>query len=190
MDMNADLRFTIAAVFFLLLSLVAVATLVFFLRKLTNEYAKGKSQGIDKHWWRFVVPTLVAVGAAIWLHHGNTLWYSWIFLTVVCIGIPMLVSFFLLRDVLEKKNERLSMLAALLLFLNAAIFACQWYWHFHMAHAEEYDSGSTENPHVSQRNYFFIPLWVVTILFGGAAGYVWRKESRRENNELLPYYSA
>lgn len=188
--MDADLRFTLAAVFFLLLALIAIATLVFFLRKLTVEYAKAKQDGIDKHWWRFVVPTLVAVVIAIWLHLGGALWYQWIYLLVACIAIPMAVTFFLLRDVLEKKNERLSMLAALLLFLNAAIFACQWYWYFHQAHAEEMDSGSFENPHISSRNYFFIPLWVVTILFGGAAGYLWRKENRQENSELLPYYAA
>ena len=188
--MDADLRLTLAAVFFLLLALIAVSTLVFFLRKLTLEYSKAKSDGIDQHWWRFVVPTLVAVGIAIWLHHGGALWYQWLYLIVVSIGIPMAITFFLLRDVLEKKNERLTMLAALLLFLNASLFACQWYWHFHLAHAEKMDEGNFENPHLTARNYFFIPLWALTLVIVAAAGYIWRKENRRENNELLPYYAA
>ena len=188
--MDADLRLALAAVFFLLLALIATATLVFFLRKLTLEYAKSKSDGIDRHWWRFVVPTLLALAIAIWLHLGFAPWYQWLYLVAAAIGVPMAVTFLLLRDVLEKKTERLSMLAALLLFLNAAIYGCQWYWHFHHAHAESIAQGNFENNHIFARNYFFIPMWVLTIIVLGAAGYVWRKENRKENNELLPYYSA
>jgi lysylphosphatidylglycerol synthetase-like protein (DUF2156 family) len=188
--MDAALRLTLAAIFFLLLSLVAVATLVYFLRKLTVEYAKAKSDGVDQHWWRFVVPTLLAVIAAVWIHLGGALWYQWLYLIIPCIAIPMAISFFLLRDTLEQKIERLSMLAALLLFLNASIYACLWYWHYHHAHASDIDAGNFENPHIVARNYFFIPLWIVTILVGGAAGYLWRKENRKGNDELLPYYSA
>ncbi|CAB9513108.1 expressed unknown protein [Seminavis robusta] len=189
--MDYSTRFTLAAIVFLLLSFVAIATLVYFLRKLTVEYAKLKSDGVEKHWWRFVLPTIVAIAAAVWLDWEGQVWWDYVYFFLVCIAVPMGVTFFVLKETLESKNERMLMLAALLFFLNASIYSCMWYWHYHQAHAEEYESGEIEeNPHISHLYWFHIPLWVVTGLVAASAGFVWRREQRKENNELLPYYGA
>jgi len=114
--------------------------------------------------------------------------FNFLYLIVACIGIPFAIAYYSLKEVLEKKNERLSMLLALLFLVSATIYAADWFWHFRSAHAAEMDAGTFENPHVFARNCYMIPLWLATILLGGTAGYLWRKEGRKENEDFLPSY--
>ena len=186
--MDAKLQFTLLFVVFLLLAVAAVGSLVFYLRKLTVEYAKAEVPD-KQHWWRYAVPSFLAILFASFQGLDGSL-FNYLYFFILCIAAPMAAAFFALRETLEKKTERLTMLAALLLFVNASIYGANWYWHYRVAHAEEMDAGTYENPHVAARNWYFIPLWVVTIVVGGSAGYLWRKESRKENDDLLPSYYA
>ena len=186
--MDTTLRFTLLFVLFLLLALTAVGCLVFFLRKLTVEYAQAEVPD-KQHWWRYAVPSAAAIIFAFWQGRDGSI-LNFLYFFIACIGVPMGLAFFALRESLEKKTERLTMLAALLFFVNASIYGADWCWHFRGAHAEEIDAGTFENPHLTARNYYFIPLWVLTVIIGGAAGYLWRKESRKENDGLLPAYYA
>lgn len=183
--MGAKLRFTLLFAIFLLLTLIAVAGLVYFLRLLTQEFAKNEDDSDKKHWWRYVCPTFVAVFFSYWMPTpGDSLLWNYCFFVVFCIGVPFGLAFVFLRDTLENRKERISMLFSLLLFLHASAFASMWYFHFRHAHAEEIDAGTFENNHLMSRNYFFIPIWILAIFFGAGSTWLWRKaESEKKESE-------
>jgi hypothetical protein len=180
--MSLYTRFTVAWIFYLLVAFIAAGALLFFLRKITVEYAKR--EGTKKHWWRYAVPTAVAILLASFQRMGSGTIAHYLYLIFVGLLIPFAVAFFVLRESIEGKKERILMIFSLLLFLNVSFFTTHWYYHYRGAHSGGFDDGI--NPHLSERNWFLIPFWVVTFLVALVSAHIWRKEARKENEALLP----
>mmetsp|Transcript_30214 Transcript_30214/g.42815 ORF Transcript_30214/g.42815 Transcript_30214/m.42815 type:complete len:192 (+) Transcript_30214:51-626(+) len=176
------ITFTLLWAFFFVLLLGSILGLLLFLKKLTKEWAHPDTFNLSKHWYRFIVPTVVAVILATGGGAGDSVIFHWVYFLVVGIIIPFVIAFFLLRDSLEKKNERILATVALLFILNASTFTARWYWHYRQAHV----GNEGDNPHKQERNTFMIPLWIITILVTIGAGFVWKKANRKENDSLLP----
>ena len=181
--MASKLAYTLLFVFFLVLAILSVASFVFFLRKLTNEWAHPGSFQLSKHWWRVALPTAVALFFAGFGDMGKGIFVHWVYLLIFGILLPLAVTFFLLRESLEKKWERILMTVALLFLINASIFSTGWYWHHTRAHAGEQGA-----PHRDVRNAFHLPLWIITIIVTFSAVFLWRHNNRKENEEFLPHY--
>jgi hypothetical protein len=182
--MSLYTTFTALWIVFLLLALVAAVGLVFFLRKLTIEWAHPEGFKLKKHWWRFVLPSAVAIFLASFQNIDMSNFVHIFYILIIGILIPFAITFYLLRESLEKKWERILVTITLLLVLNATFFSTHWYFHYRGNHSNGYDGG--ENPHLSARNWVMIPLWVVTILSAIASVVMWRRENRKENEMLLP----
>jgi len=175
--MFSQLGYTLFFVICVILAIVGAGAFVNFLRHVSME-KQGYSQGKD--WFRFVAPSALALFFAWW---GNGLAsggiWSWFYLIVIAIGLPILLAYFLNKEGLETKNDRLVALASFLLLLNAAVFTALWTWHYRY-HAQN-DQG---NQHLHNRNRFLIPLWIITILFGIAARVFWRRNNAKESDSL------
>lgn len=182
--MSLYTTFTALWIVFLLLAIIVSFSLLFFLRKLTIEWVHPEGFKLSKHWWRFLVPTVVAVFLASFQDLGMNNVFHVGYILLLGLLVPFGVAFYLLRESLEKKWERIMVLIAMLLLLNATFFSTHWYYHYRNNHSDGYDDG--ENPHLSERNWFLIPLWVVTIICSIASVVMWRKEGRKANEQLLP----
>lgn len=176
----------------LLVALFAAVALFQFLRKITVQ------ESDKKEWYRYVAPTALAVFLALFFNDfgGRGVW-QWIYLLLIAIGLPLALSFYFLRSNLEKKNERLLVIVAFLFLLNAGIFTALWSWHFRINHAtnlyngEEGENAQQENPHLSKRNWFLFPLWILTLVVSVGSRVMWKqtneKEAKLVDNEYLPF---
>lgn len=183
--MSLQGKFTFLWILSLIAAIVAAFMLLFFLRKITVEWAKEQgNEGTKKHWWRYAVPTAVAILLASFQKMGSGTLMHYLYLIFVGILIPLAVAFFLLRGSIENQKERILVIIALLFFLNATFFTTGWYRHYRGEHSGGYDNGG--NPHLTERNWFLIPLWVITVLCAVASVVVWRRANRKENEALLP----
>ena len=190
--MFTQLTYTVLMVLCFLLALVALGGLVFFLKKFAEEKV-GYKQSND--WYRFVVPAALAVLLAFVMNDvGSRVYWQWIFIIAIAIGLPIAVTYYLNQNSMEKKQERFAVLIAFLLLLNAAIFTGMWCHHYKFAHAIDGENANQneDNPHLSKRNWFLIPLWIVTVLVGGVSGFLWKKYNQKEtdpasHNSFLPF---
>lgn len=182
--------YTVAFIFCIILAIAAVAALFMFLRNVTEK------ENSEKQWYRYVVPTLVAILLSLFFHSHRMggLW-QWLYFILIAVGVPVALSFALIRDPLEKRTDRVLVIVALLLLLNVAVFTAMWSQHYRVTHAvagggdnnngnnNKNDGDDEENPHLSKRNWFLLPLWVLTALVGIAAGVMHKRNGTIEANE-------
>lgn len=177
--------YTFFFIVFLLLALFAIFGLFSYLRKRTNETSDKKD------WYRYVGPFCLAVFLAGWGGHGIGIHLAgighWLYLAVICIGLPLALAYFLNKSAYEKKTDRILMLVAWLLFVNVAIVTTRWNWHVRNRVMNMDGQAEGEAHHLTERNWFVIPLWIVTILFGGYSTTVWRKNNQNgDSDDYLP----
>lgn len=173
-------RFTVLWLFFSLLSIAAALTLVFFLRKLTIEWASP--EGTRQHWWRYTAPSVVAIGVAWFQGIRLGVIGHWFYTILLGVVLPFYIVIRLIRESLQGKRERLLAVIALLLWVQVTFLTAEWYGHYRQAHGGGYNS----NPHLTKRNGTLRPMWVLTILASLAAAWMWQRENRKENEQLLP----
>lgn len=189
--MFTKLTYTVLLVLCVIVALAALGGLVHFLKNFAEE-RQGYKQGND--WYRFVGPAILAVILAYLMKnfgmHGGM--WTWVYLLLIAIGLPIALSFFLNRSSIEKKNDRMMVLGAFLLLFNAAFFTAMWTNHYRFAHAIDGENANQdeENPHLTQRNWFLIPLWILTVIVGAASGVMWRRNNTKEGDSgmnFLPF---
>ena len=194
--MFTQLTYTVLMVLCFLLAVVTFGGLVFVLKK----YIVEDKIGGYKHrndWYRIVVPAALALlFAFVYNDVGANAFYQWIYIIAIAITLPILVTYYLNRNAMEeKKRERISILVALLLLLNASIYTGMWCNHYKFAHAIDGNNANQneDNPHLSKRNWFLIPLWIVTVIVGSVSGLMWKKhhdnqkETDTTGNNFLPF---
>lgn len=156
--------YLVLGLLFFLLALFALAVFFQYTRKLSKE---GEGSG---DWYRYVIPTVLAALLA-WFGHGFGMGIlgDWFFLLLIGIGLPLAAAYVLNTESFQKRSERIVMAIAILMFLSAAAITSRWGWH--------YRNNGDDWYHITRRNGFVIPLWILTIFVGFVAHYMWKKNN-------------
>ena len=199
--MFTQLTYNVLYTVLMVVRVVTFGGLVFFLKKYIVEDKIGGYKH-NNDWYRVVIPAgLALLFAFVYNDVGANAFYQWIYLIAIAITLPILVTYYLNNpnSSMDKKQhyERISILVALLLLLNASIYTGMWCNHYKFAHAIDGDNANQneDNPHLSKRNWFLIPLWIVTVIVGGSVSgsIMWKKhhdnqkETDTTGNNFLPF---
>lgn len=176
--------YTFLWVLFLVVLLVAIATLFVFLKRLTEEWAAPEELKLSKHWWRFIGPTAFAVFMASFSADiAMSNWVHLFYILILGIALPLSFAYCALKEVYQKKQLLILYTVSILLFINMAYFTTGWWFYFRGNHANE---GGYYNPHTSKRNWLLIPLWILTILMLGYSAMMYRRDAKKNGQGLLP----
>mmetsp|Transcript_2858 Transcript_2858/g.4611 ORF Transcript_2858/g.4611 Transcript_2858/m.4611 type:complete len:323 (+) Transcript_2858:298-1266(+) len=120
-------KFTLIWVLCLIFTVATVITFVALTRKLTIEFCHPDSWKLKKHWWRFVLPSVITVILASFSADvsmnifGHAAWIA------VCgIFVPFWLTWNSLNTVMAKKWDRVMAVVTLLLLLNACFLTVGW----------------------------------------------------------------
>lgn len=100
--------------------------LIALLRKMTIELVHPSPWKLKSHWWRFLLPSVVALIMMFSASYSMTILNHALWVLLLGVALPLWLIYSTLQEVLEKRPERIVGIVALLLLMNTAFLTMQY----------------------------------------------------------------